>query len=121
MSIGLQFPLEFSDTHGFQMTESIRQVVKAHIKMLILTVPGERVMFPQFGVGIKQFLFENPGPDVYARIDERIDKQMKDYLPGITIRDVLYDTSNLDSSTLRIRIIYDIPSYSMQDLLEFTI
>ena len=69
----------------------------------------------------KQFLFENPGPDVYARIDERIDKQMKDYLPGITIRDVLYDTSNLDSSTLRIRIIYDIPSYSMQDLLEFTI
>ena len=30
-------------------------MIKQNLKMLILTNPGERVMDPEFGVGIKQF------------------------------------------------------------------
>jgi phage baseplate assembly protein W len=120
-SIGLRFPLEYSDSHGFQMTQSIKQVVRQHLKMIILTTPGERVMFPEFGVGIKQFLFQHNDSDIYTRIDQRIYKQVRDYMPGVTIKNILYDTSNIDSASIGIRIIYEIPSYSVQDLLEFTI
>lgn len=120
-SIGLRFPLEYSDSNGFQMTQSIKQVVRQHMKMIILTTPGERVMFPEFGVGIKEFLFQHSETDVLARIDERIHKQVSDYMPGVTIKDILYDTSNIDSASIRMQIIYYLPSYSMQDLLEITI
>jgi phage baseplate assembly protein W len=89
--------------------------------MLILTNPGERVMEPEFGVGIKQFLFESFEGDVYARIDSRIREQVGVYMPVVAITRIQFGTAGIEDNSLGIRIEYSIPDIATSDLLEFTI
>ena len=60
-SLSVALPLQVDDSDGFVMNKSIGAVVKQNLKMLILTIPGERVMEPNFGAGIARYLFENFG------------------------------------------------------------
>ena len=56
VTIGVAFPLD--ETNKFKGTKSIREQIKANLINLLLTVPGERVNLPNFGVGLKTLLFE---------------------------------------------------------------
>jgi len=89
--------------------------------MIILTNPGERVMNPDFGVGIKQFLFESFEGDVYSRIDLKIREQATTYLPVVVIENIQFGTGGKDENKLALRIEYRIPDIATRDLLEFTI
>ena len=57
-SIGVALPLLRSSNDGFEMLKTIKETVKQNLKTIILTNPGERIMDPEFGVGIRRFLFE---------------------------------------------------------------
>tara|TARA_R110002012_G_scaffold259171_1_gene440494 strand:- start:361 stop:651 length:291 start_codon:yes stop_codon:yes gene_type:complete len=96
-------------------------MIKQNLKMVILTNPGERVMEPEFGVGIKQFLFENFQSDVYARIDERIREQVRTYLPVVSISRLEFGRLRQDENLLSLSLEYSIPDIGIRDLLEFTI
>tara|TARA_Y100000592_G_C5473855_1_gene321064 strand:+ start:929 stop:1327 length:399 start_codon:yes stop_codon:yes gene_type:complete len=76
-------PLEKDDNDGFYgLTKTIKENTRQKIKMLMLTSPGERIMIPDYGVGLKKFLFENtPEFDIFSRIKE----QVTTYLPEISI------------------------------------
>ena len=84
--------------------------------MLILTSPGERVMIPDFGVGIRRYFFENLAPETFTAIESRIREQAAAYLPYITIRDIEFKSGNdptqlnlnqqFDSNLVAIRILY---------------
>lgn len=89
--------------------------------MLILTNPGERVMEPEYGVGIKQFLFENFESDVYSRIDNKIRDQVALYMPAVQITKLQFANSSPDTNTLSLFLEYSIPQISAGDLLEITI
>ena len=49
--------------------------------MLVLTSPGERVMEPDFGVGVRSYLFENFNNSVFTEIESAIRKQVSIFLP----------------------------------------
>ena len=68
-SYAVKLPLTQDTGDAYTMIKRIKALVKQNVKMLILTNPGERVMEPNYGVGIRQFLFENFESDVFARID----------------------------------------------------
>lgn len=89
--------------------------------MLILTNPGERVMTPQYGVGITQYLFQNFSENVYADIDKKIREQVAEYMPVVTIQEVNFYSLEPDSNKISFRLVYSIPSIAETDLLEFTI
>ena len=89
--------------------------------MLILTNPGERVMDPNFGVGMKRYLFENYHEDVTTQIETRINEQIDIYMPSVKIRGILFDASNIDSNSLGVTIKYELPQIGVKDLLQFTI
>ena len=76
-------PLVKDDNDGFYaLTKTIKENTQQKIKMLMLTAPGERIMIPDYGVGLKRFLFENtPEFDIFSRIKE----QVATYLPEISI------------------------------------
>ena len=78
-------------------------------------------MDPVFGVGIKKYLFENYGTDTYARIEAKIQEQVKMYIPAVRISKILFGTPDADSGILSVAIAYSIPSVGSRDLLEFTI
>tara|TARA_Y100000592_G_C5438454_1_gene302039 strand:+ start:123 stop:434 length:312 start_codon:yes stop_codon:yes gene_type:complete len=103
------------------MLKKIKDVLRQNLKMIILTNPGERVMEPEFGVGIKQFLFENYGHGTFQQIDTRIRSQVAKYLPTIALQEINFGQSGIDESLLALRISYTIPAIAESDLLEFTI
>ena len=51
-------PLKLNNGDGFALTQTYQDVARQNLKTLILTNPGERIMNPYFGVGLKRRLFD---------------------------------------------------------------
>lgn len=120
-SYAVKLPLAQDSADGYAMIKRLKTLVRQNLKMLILTNPGERVMEPDYGVGIRQFLFENFGNDVYARIDSRIREQVAQYMPAVQIQKLQFAGSDPDTNTLALYLEYSIPQIATSDLLEITI
>jgi len=120
-SLAPKLPLTLDSGDGYTSIKSLKVLIKQNFKMLILTNPGERVMEPEFGVGIRQYLFENFQSDVYTRIDQKIREQARTYLPVVSIRSIEFGRRGIEDNTLAIRLEYSIPDIAAMDLLEFTI
>ncbi len=107
------------DTH--LMLKTIKEVVKQNMKMVILTNPGERIMMPNFGVGIQQYLFENVNPVMLESAKQRIEAQVERFLPYVILQSVVLNTNNdnpqLSSNTVYVSITYSIPSLNTSDIL----
>jgi len=124
-----KLPLFVSATDGFYgLNVNYREVVKQNIKMLILTAPGERMMDPNFGVGARNFLFEN-AVLVKPRLYTKIKQQVSYYMSYVTIRNL--DIFNLNDNheivvtpsmvhTLGIKIDYYVKNMNLADSLSIT-
>jgi phage baseplate assembly protein W len=121
MSFGVKLPIRYSSINGFASLNSFAETIKQNFKMLLLTAPGERVMVPEYGVGVRNYLFANYGMGMEEKLRDKILEQVSIYLPIVIINDILIDNSNIDSNSLGIMIYYSIPDLGVQDLLEFTI
>ena len=120
-TLGVKLPITRDSVNGFTMIDDVKVLIRQNLKMLILTDPGERVMLPDFGVGLRTYLFENFSDTVYYEIETKIEEQVKKYLPVVYINKVNFDNSNPDANTLGLQIVYSIPNLGLKDLLEFTI
>ena len=120
-SFGVALPLEIDSGDGFVMIKSIKKLVRQNLKMLLLTDPGERVMEPNFGVGLKRFLFENYGSGVEAQIDTKIRQQVNIYLPAVSILNIAFGIADPDYNRLAFSVIYSIPNLGTNDFIEITI
>ena len=109
--------LERSTEDGFALVKSLKQNIKQNLKMLLLTSPGERVMFPRFGVGMRRYLFEMQSDEVFAAIDSKIREQVSIYLPYIKIQRVQFDKSNIDKNQIKLKLVYSVPRISLNDVL----
>jgi hypothetical protein len=116
-----KLPLTYSSIDGFMLIKDFPTMIKQNLKMLILTIPGERVMEPEFGVGITRYLFENFQSTTYSSIDSRIREQVKTYMPFVAINDITFNSTGADRNILGVSIKYSIPRLNARDLLEFTI
>jgi phage baseplate assembly protein W len=95
-TIGVAFPLnEVNITTG---TQTVNEQLKTNFLNLLLTVPGERIYNPNYGIGLKKLLFENYIDE--ESLFEDINNKIQFYLPEIklnsvkTIRDTdLYKTT----------------------------
>jgi len=120
-AFGVALPLQRDSADGFAMIKTIKKLVKQNLKMLLLTNPGERVMAPNFGVGIKQFLFHNFGTNTQVQIEDKIKEQVKIYMPAVRISEINFGLTDPDHNTLGFSIVYSIPDINIKDFLEFTI
>ncbi len=106
-----------ADNSGYHLITNIRSNIKQNLKMLVLTSPGERVMDPNFGVGIKRFLFEMVDNEVFSRIDSKIRDQVKIYLPYINIDRVRFQEFDEHPNSIKMSIQYSVPRLSLNDVL----
>ena len=85
VKIGVAFPLD--EVNLFQGTQTIKEQIKSNLVNVLLTEKGERVNEPDFGVGLKNILFEqSPDEDL---LKSEINTQLKIHIPEITLLDVL--------------------------------
>ena len=124
--ISVKLPLFLSEQDGpYGLNKTLNGSIKQNLKMLMLTIPGERVMDPNFGVGIQRFLFENDTMELRNRIGDRIRKQVDQYMPFLKIREtILPSLDEMTSATnhmLSISIKYYIEAISQEDILNIKV
>lgn len=93
-SLSPKLPLVYNETQGYQMNTGFVELVLQNLKMIVLTSPGERIMDPDFGVGLKNYLFEQNVTATHGDINARIIKQAKKYLPSIEIISIDFFTAD---------------------------
>jgi len=101
VKIGVAFPL--NETNMFNGTSTIKEQIKTNLLNLLLTHPGERINLPNYGIGIKNLLFEQEIDESSLQI--RIQEQINLYIPRIQLQNTMVETSE-DRHTLLISLTY---------------
>jgi len=78
--------------------------VKRAISNLILTDPGERLMQPYIGAGIREMLFENLTPGTLKIIEERVRDTIDIYEPRAELIDVAVES--IDEQSVQITVLF---------------
>jgi len=118
-------PLQRSPEDGFYaLTKTLAANIKQNLMNLLLTGPGERVMLPNFGVGLRRVLFMQAEEAFEAEITERIEDQVGIYMPFISITQLNYFKFNTTveisekEHQFDIQLYYSVPKLNFSDLLE---
>ena len=114
-----KLPLSLDADDGYALTKTMKEVAKQNFKMLLLTIPGERIMRPNFGVGVMAYLMTNYSENSMSDLRTRIFNQTKLYLPVISVEDIQFSNAP-DSNFVQMRIVYNIPRLGLRDFLDIT-
>ena len=87
---GLNFPIGINNkpkvfNRGYFAKESGLNLAKGNLKQLLSTFPGERVMLPNYGLDLRQYLFEPLDQFLFEEMREKILNSINFYLPEIQI------------------------------------
>ena len=124
--ISPELPLGLSPTEGpYRSLKEIKDVVKQNLTMLLLTIPGERIMDPTFGVGLETFLFEPNDTSVLQEIGGRIETQLRKFMPFLSLRNLFFGDGagdpKTDLNTLNLQIVYYVNPLAEEDVLSINI
>jgi len=123
--ISPKLPLSYDVIDGpYRLNRTLGETIKQNFKNLILTMPGERIMIPDFGVGLYGFLFENVSGEVLDELVHRITEQTQTYMPMINLVAIDFITSdedpNISFNEVRTVIKYNILPLDQDDELIIT-
>ena len=118
------FPVESDSTDGhYVVNKTVKDMVKQNLRVLFLTSPRERCMHPNFGIGLRQYLFEPDLPQIRILLENRIREQVATYMPYIKIVQIgfssQFDQANEASNQLNLKFVYFITSTAETDMIEF--
>ena len=128
--LGVKLPLFVSPVDGaYALSKDIEQLAQQNLKMIILTSPGERVMIPDFGVGIRDFIFEQNTPGIQEAIRREIQEQVAKYAPYIKIENLTVSSpeaignspNEVDQNRINIYIRFRIPGANIVSNLSLPI
>lgn len=120
----VKLPIKTDPIDGlYNMNKTALDSIKQNLKMLILTNPGERIMLPDYGVGLKSYLFELRSEVTMAKIENKIIEQIGKYLNIVSIQEIIVAKSeeiSENENSLNIRLVYYIPIFNYSDELNIT-
>ena len=111
--IGLAFPL--NDINMTSGTETTREQLKANFLNLLLTVPGERVNHPTYGVGLKSQLFEQTLDE--TTLLENINNHLAFWIPEITVTEAVLKEDR-DYYRISLTLTYSIAFDGLKDSIQ---
>ena len=88
--------------------------IRESIRLILMTEPGERIMRPTFGAGLRRFLFEPNVPATHRLIEERITNSLARWEPRITVDRVTVAADRTDLSHAIVTIEYHLVATGRQ-------
>jgi len=113
VAIGVTFP--FNGDAVFNQSFTTKDQAKSNLINILLTEAGERVMEPNFGVGLKNLLFEQKIDE--ENLKDKINQQVSFYIPEIEITNIITKFIE-DDHTLFIRIAYSFITDNSKDAIQ---
>lgn len=80
--------------------------VRQAIQIILQTEPGERLMRPTFGCGLRRYLMKPNTPATRALIQNDVELSLSAFEPRIQLKTVSVDPSNEEPSLVLIQISY---------------
>jgi phage baseplate assembly protein W len=117
-SVGVGVDLPLSDPAVFKSNYTSTAAIKNNLINWFLTNPGERLDNPNFGGGLRRFLFEQIANDNLDGIEDEIQSDMSTYFPTVLVNKVIV-ASLPDRNTIRITLKYSITNQNVSDQIEF--
>lgn len=114
-AIGVNLP--FSGNAVFISNYFTKDSIKNNLINFFLTNPKERYMNPNFGGGLKSFIFERITTNNLEFLKEDITNKITNYFPSIIINDLII-SGQPDSNTVKIFLKYSISNTNITDTLE---
>ncbi|MGW6278563.1 GPW/gp25 family protein [Kribbella sp. NPDC055071] len=81
---GLRFPLDCSTTGSFGLARGTDKLEQC-IRLVLLTYPGERVMRPEFGSRLRDFVFESATPATMVRLADEVHQAIDACEPRVQV------------------------------------
>lgn len=112
-------PLASSGELDFRHVDKYGDLIRQNFKNLILTIPGERVMDTDFGVGIQRFIFESSISEAASSIKSAVGRKVQKYMPFIDLQNVIVEPGEAQDS-LTVRIFYSVPSLAINEYINLS-
>ena len=123
--ISPKLPLSYDPIDGpYRLNRTLGETIKQNFKNMVLTMPGERIMIPEFGVGLYGYLFENVSGETLDSLVQKLTEQTQTYMPMVNLQTINFETSDEDPTLsfneIRVTIKYNILPLDEEDELIIT-
>jgi phage baseplate assembly protein W len=109
LGTGWSFPPEFSIRAGVRMV-SAEEDIRQSLHIVLATAPGERVMRPSFGAGLKGQIYENINQTTITVLKDLIERAILFFEPRVVVEAIRADTTLAMEGRLDFSIDYTIIS-----------
>jgi phage baseplate assembly protein W len=104
LGVGWAFPVRPVD--GRLVYARYEEDIEQAIELILRVSPGERVMRPAHGAGLRRFLFAPNGSVTHRRVEEAVRRALTDQESRITVERVAASADEGEPNLMRIDIDY---------------
>lgn len=104
LGVGWAFPIRARD--GRLAFAQYEDLVEQAVKLILLTEPSERERLPEFGAGLRRFVFEPNNAATHRELERRITRALTEWEPRIKVESVSVGASEEEPSTALIDVDY---------------
>jgi phage baseplate assembly protein W len=107
---GWSFPPTFDPSFfGVEMLEEEADIASS-LEILLTTIPGERVMLPQYGCNLEELIFESLDTRMKTLMADKVESAILYHEPRIELESVRLDDSRELEGVVLIGVVYRVKS-----------
>lgn len=104
LGTGFGFPFGVHEVTGRFRMSSAEDNIRESVQVILMTEKGERAMRPEFGCGLKKYVYETMDYGILVRIEDEVKTALERWEPRITDVDVQAVPSEGEENQIQIKI-----------------
>lgn len=116
---GWKFPPTFSKAKSQVQMLSNEEVVHNSLVVLLSTMPTERIMRPEYGCDLQDFLFETLEVSTIKRMTDRIEQNIIQFEPRVRVINIQTEDFSTPDGRIDIHVHYEIKASNSRYNLVF--
>jgi phage baseplate assembly protein W len=110
IGVGWKFPVEFNSGSGDVAMLTGAELIRNSLDVLFVTSMGERIMQPDYGSELDQFVFENLSKSIITYMQAVVSDAILYNEPRIVVNEIEIDPQVKDGAFIEIKVDYTILS-----------